>query len=130
MDWENFDLGSLTREELQGYEEKISRFFLRHTKEDLYQGAIKRGIILYPVNTIGDLINDPQLRGRDFWTKVNHPELGEDLIYPGSFIRTSEKSPSINRRAPLIGEHNLEIYEGELGISRAEIIILKEAGVI
>ncbi len=130
MDWENFDLGKLTRDELQGYEDKIARFFLNHTKKELYDGAIKRGIILYPVNTIGDLVNDQQLKGRGFWVNVNHPELGEDLIYPGSFIRTSEKSLTINRRAPLIGEHNLEIYEGELGFSRKEILMLKEAGVI
>jgi hypothetical protein len=33
-------------------------------------------------------------------------------------------------RAPLIGEHNLEIYEKELGISREELTILKQGGVI
>lgn len=130
MDWENFGLGKLTREELQGYEEKILRFFINHKKKELYEGATKRGIILYPVNTIGDLINDLQLKDRGFWIRVFHPELGEEVIYPGSFVRTSEKSPTINRRALLIGEHNIEIYEGELGFSRKEMLILKEAGVI
>ena len=130
VDWDNFDLGRLTREELQRYEERIAQFFLRHTKADLYGGAIKRGMILYPVNTIGDLVEDPQLKGRKFWVQVNHPELGEDLIYPGPFIWTQETPPSIRRRAPLIGEHNLEIYERELSFSRREILILKEAGVI
>ena len=37
---------------------------------------------------------------------------------------------SIRRRAPLIGEHNLEIYEKELGLSRQQLTVLKESGVI
>jgi crotonobetainyl-CoA:carnitine CoA-transferase CaiB-like acyl-CoA transferase len=36
----------------------------------------------------------------------------------------------ISRRAPLIGEHNQEIYEEELGLSKDETRLLKEAGVI
>jgi formyl-CoA transferase len=129
-DWNNLDLSQLSQSELQGFEERIGKFFLTHTKTELYDGAIKRGIILYPVNTIGDLLKDPQLQQRGFWKKVEHPELRENLTCPGSFIWSSEISPSIRRRAPLIGEHNLEIYEGELGLSRKEILILKEAGVI
>jgi crotonobetainyl-CoA:carnitine CoA-transferase CaiB-like acyl-CoA transferase len=38
--------------------------------------------------------------------------------------------PSIQCRAPLIGEHNEEVYEKELGISREQLIILKSRGVI
>ena len=36
----------------------------------------------------------------------------------------------IRRRAPLIGEHNREIYCGELGLSEEELEMLKEVGVI
>lgn len=130
VDWNNFDFSQLIQSELERFEERFGRFFLKHTKAELYDGAIKRGIILYPVNTIGDLLKDPQLQHRGFWKEVEHPEINGCLTYPGSFIRSSEISLSIRRRAPLIGEHNLEIFEGELGLSRKEILILKEAGVI
>jgi crotonobetainyl-CoA:carnitine CoA-transferase CaiB-like acyl-CoA transferase len=36
----------------------------------------------------------------------------------------------ISRRAPLIGEHNKEIYQEELGFSREEMLLLKEARII
>jgi hypothetical protein len=36
----------------------------------------------------------------------------------------------MRRRAPLIGEHNEEIYHGELGISKEQLIALKNTGVI
>jgi crotonobetainyl-CoA:carnitine CoA-transferase CaiB-like acyl-CoA transferase len=76
------------------------------------------------------MLYDPQLTARKFWVEVEHPELNTTLTYPGSFVNSSEASPRITRRAPLIGEHNEEIYEKELGISKEKLVILKQAGVI
>jgi hypothetical protein len=36
----------------------------------------------------------------------------------------------ISRRAPLIGEHNAEIFCGELSVSKAELVVLAESGVV
>ena len=52
------------------------------------------------------------------------------ITYPGVFTNASETPLTISRRAPLIGEHNEEIYEKELGLSREELLILKQAGII
>jgi formyl-CoA transferase len=60
---------------------------------------------------------------------VDHPELGEVRSFPGSPFVFSGKRQNINR-APLIGEHNEDIYAAELGISGKEFVTLKEAGVI
>ena len=62
--------------------------------------------------------------------ELEHPELGTTITYPGAFTKASEAPPKLSRRAPLIGEHNREIYEKELGLSKEEIVILKEARVI
>ena len=97
--------------------------------EELYQGAIERGIMLYPVSSTKEILNDVQLKARDFWAEVCHDELGETLCYPGSPFVLSGRRPSIHR-APLIGEHNEDIYCGELGFSGEELAILKQGGVI
>jgi formyl-CoA transferase len=61
---------------------------------------------------------------------VEHPELARSIVYPGCFARFSGAPCRIRRRAPLIGEHNQEIYHGELGMPQEELVRLKEAGII
>jgi crotonobetainyl-CoA:carnitine CoA-transferase CaiB-like acyl-CoA transferase len=63
--------------------------------------------------------------------EVDHPELGEKFLYPGWPIKWSNLPPYAPQcRAPLIGEHNYEIYCKELGLSKEELILLKARGVI
>jgi formyl-CoA transferase len=70
------------------------------------------------------------LISRGFWKPVEHPELGEEITYPGFTFLASEGRNEIRFRAPLIGEHNSEIYGGELGFSEEYMISLKERGII
>ena len=86
--------------------------------------------MLLPVYTPSELLGYNQLQARDFWMEVEHPELGRTITYPGAFIKSSEASCTIRRRAPLIGEHNEEIYTGELGLSKQELVLMKEAGIL
>ena len=122
MDWEKFDLRSATQEVVDRIEEPTGKFFMLHTKVELYEGAVKRGLMLCVAATTADVLGSIQLAARGFWSEVEHPELGTTI--------TSETPPRISRRAPLIGEHNQEVYEGELGLSREELLILKQARVI
>ena len=128
--WEELDLGKVTQEEYSLAEEPIGKFLLTRTRAELYEGALKRRIQLFPINASQDLLESRQLEGRGFWTEVEHPELGASLRYPGAFVRLSETPCAIARRAPLIGEHNGEIYQAELGLSKEQLALLKQAGVI
>jgi crotonobetainyl-CoA:carnitine CoA-transferase CaiB-like acyl-CoA transferase len=65
-----------------------------------------------------------------FFTEVEHPELGRGFIYPGGATIYNGSPWRISRRAPLIGEHNEEIFCGELGMQKAELTLLAESGVI
>jgi len=96
---------------------------------ELYQGAVERQIMVYPLSNSKAIAENPQLADRDFWVRVEHPELGTSIDYPGPFMKASCTPWQMMRRAPLIGEHNLEVYS-ELGLSRKEIEKLKGAKVI
>jgi benzylsuccinate CoA-transferase BbsE subunit len=125
-----FDMRYSTQEFHDHLSQSIERFFLTHTKAEIAEEAFKRGIMLYPVSTIKDLVEAPQLKARDFWEGIEHPELGKEILtYAGPFAKLSETPWENRRRAPLLGEHNLEVYQ-ELGLSKEELASLKQAQII
>ena len=130
MNWVEFDWAKMTQEEVNLLEEIAGRFFLSHTKKELYEGAVKRGIMLYSLSDSKDILESKQLKERQYWVEVDHPELATRITYPGAFAKLSETPIKVKRRAPLIGEHNSEIYEDELCLSKEEMLILKQAKVI
>jgi len=130
VDWAAVDFEKLSQEQLGGWEKEFGKFFLLHTKTELQREAMKRDIMMFPVNTIEDLLKDEQLAVRDFWVEVKHAEISCTLTFPGAPYKLEQPLWRISQRAPLIGEHNLEIYQGELGFSRGELVMLKQAGII
>jgi len=117
FDWQALDLRTTTQDLIDRLEEPARRFFLSHTKAELLEGAVSHQTMLYPVATTVDMLNSTQLAARKYWTEIAHPELGTAITYPGTFAVTSGLPPRVWHRAPLIGEHNKEIYDGlvELG---------------
>jgi crotonobetainyl-CoA:carnitine CoA-transferase CaiB-like acyl-CoA transferase len=132
IDWKAFDPQGeeLSEEQYREMMAAIGEFFQRHTKAELYEGSVQRRIVLYPCNTTEDLMHDAQLDARGFWTQIAHAELGRSLTYPRPCMAFSEASCEIKRRAPMIGEHNEEVYVGELSLSKEEVTRLQEQGVI
>jgi crotonobetainyl-CoA:carnitine CoA-transferase CaiB-like acyl-CoA transferase len=130
FDWSRPDFPRISQEDMDRIEEPTSRFFMAHTKAELLEGAVKYQIMMYPVFSNKDMLTNPQLKARGFWEEIEHPELGTAITYPGAFGLFSESKVKISRRAPLIGEHNEDIYRKELGIPRERLVVLKQAGVI
>lgn len=127
-DWRSFNIAEVTQEEIDRMEEPIGRFFLGVTKAEFFSAVTEREMLGYPVATVEEIFRDPQLEARKFWQEIEHPELGASLTYPGGFARFSQAECKVWRRAPLIGEHNEEIYCGELGITRQELAELEAKG--
>ena len=130
IEWEKLDMAKISSELLTAIEDPIGRFFKVHTKKELYEGAVKRQIWFYPVQTCEELMDSPQLHARDFWVNAEHPALKTFFSYPGPFIKSSEFYPGIRRCAPNPGEHNNEIYEQEMGMSKEELVMLRKTEVI
>jgi crotonobetainyl-CoA:carnitine CoA-transferase CaiB-like acyl-CoA transferase len=132
FDWESMGYGRITPEVMDTVVDPMADFFMLHTREELTLGSLTRRILLFPVATPSDLRRHPQLEARGYFTPLDHPELGTAVDYPGAFIKNGDGSAvaGLRRRAPLVGEHNLEIYGGELGLSSAEIESLRRVGAI
>ena len=129
-DWTKDNDGSWTEEEVEGILNTLGKFFSHHTKSELLQFSLEKGIHLAPCLSAEEALQFPQLVERGFWSEVEHPELGESITYPGSFVKLTETDCGIKRRAPLIGEHNEEIYIDDLGMSAGELSALKQDAII
>jgi crotonobetainyl-CoA:carnitine CoA-transferase CaiB-like acyl-CoA transferase len=129
-DWKSFEVTSITQGEIDRLEAPIGEFFSTLTKQQFLDGVVRRQILGYPVSTVEDIYKDAQLAARSFWQEVRDPVSGVTLKYPGGFAVINGERLKIRLPAPGIGEHNHEVYAGELGLSAAEIEQMQATGVI
>jgi len=129
-DWDQLNVEAVDQDQIDRWQDDLERFCLNHTKAELHEEAMKREFMLWPMNDIKDLMEMTQLRERNFWIDTEHPELGDTITYPGAPVQTSEGYWYFRRRAPLIGEHNAEVYLQELGLSGSEYARLQQDGII
>jgi crotonobetainyl-CoA:carnitine CoA-transferase CaiB-like acyl-CoA transferase len=108
----------------------LETFFASIPLEEAWHGGQALGLPWGAIRSMDEILDDQHLQDRSFFIKVEHPELGQSFLYPGPAAMYSKSPWRISRRAPLIGEHNTEIFCGELGLSKAELGVLAESGVI
>ncbi len=96
--------------------------------KEVYRQAGAARVPIAFVHTLADLLESEQLKAREYFQEVEHPLAGR-LTYPGPPFRMSEVQWRAGR-APLLGEHNREVYCGELGLSGEELARLRAAGVV
>jgi crotonobetainyl-CoA:carnitine CoA-transferase CaiB-like acyl-CoA transferase len=108
----------------------VANFIASLPAEEVYHAAQDRGFTWGVVRAPEALLDDAHLHDRGFWKEVEHPELGRSFVYPGEAAIYNGSPWRISRRAPLIGEHNIEIFGDELGLSSGELSILAENRVI
>jgi crotonobetainyl-CoA:carnitine CoA-transferase CaiB-like acyl-CoA transferase len=86
------------------------------------------GVPVGPVNTIGDMLADPQVAAREMVIEVDHPRAGRTRAL-GMPVKFSEARADLARPAPLLGQHSREVL-ADLGYSAAEIEALHRAGAV
>ena len=77
----------------------------------------------------GDLTDCPHLKARDFFVDVNHPVAGQ-ASYPGIAVRLPGEDITDSEPAPLLGQHNVDIFCEKLGYTRQDLISLRQHSVI
>jgi benzylsuccinate CoA-transferase BbsE subunit len=128
--WEELDMATIGQETIDTFQAAIGKFFMKHTKREIAEEGLKRGINASVINTPAEVCEYPHLAARGYWVELEHPELGTRLTYPKYFLLSNQTENLVRHRAPLIGEDNESIYIKELGLSSTEFTALEEAGVI
>ncbi|MFC2065898.1 CaiB/BaiF CoA transferase family protein [Chloroflexota bacterium] len=118
---------AMHEEYVEEAEALIAPWFMEHSKEELFQLTLKNRIGAGPALTIDEVLNSPHLNEREFFVEVDHPRAGV-YKYPVGPWKFSACKLETEGRAPLLGEHNEEIYHGRLGYTGDEIANLRRVG--
>lgn len=82
------------------------------------------------VRTAKDIVeDDPQLRHRGHWVKLDHPEMGRS-VYNAPPFRVSGVDQTPLSAAPLLGEHTDEVLRSLLGLADERIAELRADGAL
>jgi benzylsuccinate CoA-transferase BbsF subunit len=86
------------------------------------------GVPAYAVLSSKDVLDDDQLRARNFWRTLEHPVIGAMTAPSAPFVNNSERTgPTV--AAPLLGAHTAEVARELLGLDDSEVASLTEDGV-
>ena len=114
---------------LDAFEPIFLGWMLQLTRDEVFRVCQEAKVLCSPILGPGEMMEDPQLKARGHFVDVEHPEAGL-LTYPGAPFKMGLTPADTWRPAPLLGQHNVEVYCGELGYSRNDLIQLRYSGVI
>jgi formyl-CoA transferase len=109
-------------------DDMIEAWTEKRTKHEALEILAGAGIPCGAVLDSNEVLADKHLRQRGFIVELEHPRRGSYPM-PANPVRLSD-SPTDVVRAPLLGEHNAEIYGKLLGLGGAELEALRKEGVI
>jgi crotonobetainyl-CoA:carnitine CoA-transferase CaiB-like acyl-CoA transferase len=109
-------------------DEQVLRVLKNWKKYDYFNKVAGSSWVAAVVQTSEDLYKSEHLKERGYFAEIEHPVMGR-LRIPGEIYRMPESPYSLRRAAPLLGEHNGEVY-GELGYGREEMVVLRQQGAV
>ena len=95
----------------------------------LFLASGEQRLVFGMAQDAGDLSECPHLEARDFFVEVDHPVAGR-ARYPGMAVRLPGETITASRPAPLLGQHNSEIFGEELGYTPEDLVSLRQTGAI
>ena len=108
----------------------IVKFVEGLESDEVYHGGQQRGLQWSVARPPDELLEEDHWWDWGFFTQVSYPELDKEFTHPGVPYRLSKTTTGIAGRAPLVGEHNLDVYTKELGLSSEDLAGLAARGVV
>jgi crotonobetainyl-CoA:carnitine CoA-transferase CaiB-like acyl-CoA transferase len=99
--------GKLAPADIQRGFDAFIAFLGTRTKAEIQARAVEGKWLLGPVWTTADLLADPHLAARDYWTDV------DGTLHPGPFAKLSRTPIAYRRAAPSLGQDQHLVESGE-----------------
>jgi formyl-CoA transferase len=98
---------------------------------DIISTLSAAGVISGPINTVAEVVDDPQLRSRGMLVEHFDERINRTVLGPGVVPVLSETPGTVRTAGPARpGQHNDEVYRGLLGKADEELAALRTEGVI
>ena len=107
----------------------LKEYLSEHTVLEVYKAVQAKRVPFAPVSTMGDLLNSEHLKARGFFVEIAQPQAGTHK-YPGAPLKYGATPWAIRSPAPVLGQHNEEIFGKRLGLAPERMAELKRSGVI
>ena len=108
---------------------QISEWLKERPREEVLAQGQDKHIPLAALNSAEDVVKDKQFAERNFFVDVTHPATGT-IKYPSAGYKFSKTPWGVRRPAPLLGEHNEEVYCGRLGYTKEDLVRMRGCGII
>ena len=110
-------------------DELLRPWLMEHDKEEIFHEAQTRGIPFAPVYSTDEVVANEHLNERGYFVEQDHPVAGP-LRYPGAPYVMGDSPWELRRPAPLLGEHNEEIWCERVGVEAAALVTMRRDGVV
>ncbi len=110
-------------------DQRLSAWTRLHSKTEIFQRCLAEGVPAAPVQRMDELLEDPQLRSRGYYERVEHPAGGAWSMH-GWEWRPAGAGRCVRRLAPDFGADNLAILREVAGLGDEEIAELEALGLV
>ena len=107
----------------------VGAWIAERSKQEVMERLVAVDIPCGIVKEVPEVLADPHLRARGTLQDVEHPTVGKVTVL-ASPLRLAGQTPTVHSPSPTLGQHNEQVYGELLGLSAAELVALKEQGVI
>ena len=107
---------------------EIEKWTKKYTKHEAMQKLGSSGVPCGAVMDTKELSDDPTMRAREIFAKIDHPVRGK-LVIPGWPVKMSDSYVKVTA-SPILGANNADVYSEWLGFSKADLDALKSEGVV
>ncbi|MEE2717795.1 MAG: CaiB/BaiF CoA-transferase family protein [SAR324 cluster bacterium] len=102
----------------------------KRSKQHWLEGLAALGVPVGPVNSVPEMLDDPQIQHRGMVHEMEHPLAGDPLRLLASPVRMSETPVSYRHSPPTLGQHTEDVLRASLNVTDAQLAEWKAAGVI
>lgn len=107
----------------------LAPWLMSHSRQEIFTRCREKHIPFMPVRNMDEVTNCEHLNKRKYFERIGFSADSRPKC-PGAPVRFSGSAWNLNKSAPVLSEHNYEVYCGDLGYSKKELVQLRRTNII